>query len=110
MSSDKFSFSELNGKVRRGRRGRGRVRIGQVFHVVFQAIYWLLLVLIGGGFGLMFVLSQDLPDVKTLENYEPSLPTKVFDRNGELITQFRVERRTLRPMSAPPVRTPRAGR
>ncbi|MCP4228732.1 MAG: penicillin-binding protein, partial [bacterium] len=102
MSSDKFSFSELNRKVRRGRRGKGRLRLSQVFHVVFQAIYWLLLIFIGVGFGLMFVLSQDLPDVKTLEDYEPSLPTQVFDRNGELITQFRVERRTLRPMSAMP--------
>ena len=102
MSSDNFSFNELDKTVKRGRRGRRRVKAGQISHVIFQAIYWLVMVSIGLGFGLMFVLSRELPDVKALEDYEPSLPTQVFDRNGELITQFRVERRTLRPMSAMP--------
>lgn len=102
MAADKFSFSELDKSAKRGKRRLKRGRASQIFHVIFQAVYWLILASIGVGFGLMFVLSRDLPDVKALEDYEPSLPTLVFDRNGELITQFRVERRTLRPMSAMP--------
>ena len=102
MSADNFSFSELDKTVKRGKRGRRHAKTGRILNVIFQAIYWLVLVSIGAGFGLMFVLSRDLPDVKALEDYEPSLPTIVYDRNGEMITQFRVERRTLRPMSAMP--------
>jgi penicillin-binding protein 1A len=57
---------------------------------------------VGVGFGLMTVLSRGLPPVSGLETYEPALPSKIYDRNGALITQFQVERRYLRPYSAFP--------
>jgi len=50
----------------------------------------------------MTVLSRGLPPVSGLETYEPSLPTKIYDRRGKLITSFQVERRYLRPYSAFP--------
>jgi penicillin-binding protein 1A len=69
---------------------------------VFWFAYWGALVAVGAGFGLMTVLSRGLPPVSALEAYEPSLPTKIYDRHGVLITQFQVERRYLRPYAAFP--------
>jgi penicillin-binding protein 1A len=44
-----------------------------------------------------------LPSVAELENYQPSLVTKVFDRNGELIADFFIERRFLVPLKEIPL-------
>lgn len=51
--------------------------------------------LMGFGVGLIQVLSRNLPDIKQLERYEPSLPTKIYDCKGRLITQFYIEQRYL---------------
>jgi len=90
------------GRRRRVRRRFPEVRFGNVVKAVGQAVYWLILVGAGVTFGMINVLSQNLPDPATLEHYEPSLPTKVYDRNGELITQFQVERRYITPLSGFP--------
>ncbi|MBM3226761.1 MAG: hypothetical protein FJZ47_23605, partial [Candidatus Tectomicrobia bacterium] len=44
-------------------------------------------------------LAADLPQVSELENYQPSLVTKVYDRYGELIADFFIEKRILVPLS-----------
>jgi len=51
--------------------------------------------MLGAGIGFVQILSRDLPDVKQLDNYQPSLPTKIYDRNGTLITSFYIEQRYL---------------
>ncbi len=54
--------------------------------------------LIGAGVGGLFYYqrtARELPDVRLLRSYRPSLVTKVFDRNGELLKEFFVERRFL---------------
>jgi penicillin-binding protein 1A len=48
-------------------------------------------------------LAADLPDVAVLEQYQPSLVTKVYDRNGELIADFFIERRFLVPLEQIPL-------
>ncbi len=92
-------FPELN---RRRKRREKRSRASRVTRAVFWTCYWGGLVAVGVGFGLMTVLSRGLPPVSGLETYEPSLPTKIFDRDGRLITSFQVERRYLRPYNAFP--------
>jgi penicillin-binding protein 1A len=87
------------GRRRFVRRRFPRVRFWTVVKAVGQGVYWLILVGTGATFGMVNVLSQNLPDPASLEHYEPSLPTKVYDRNGELITQFQVERRYITPLS-----------
>jgi penicillin-binding protein 1A len=93
-------FPELN--RRRGRHVKKSPRVSRTTRTVFWIAYWGALFSVGVGFGLMTVLSRGLPPVSALETYEPSLPTKIYDRNGVLITQFQVERRYLRPFSAFP--------
>lgn len=43
--------------------------------------------------------SADLPAVSELENYQPSLITKVYDRDGGLIADFFIEKRILVPLA-----------
>ncbi|HUU57717.1 MAG TPA: transglycosylase domain-containing protein, partial [bacterium] len=93
-------FPELS--RRRGRRVKKSPRVSRVTRTAFWVVYWGALVLVGVAFGLMTVLSRGLPPVSALETYEPSLPTRIYDRNGVLITQFQVERRYLRPYAAFP--------
>lgn len=93
-------FPELNS--RRKRRVKKKSRVSRVTRTLFWTLYWGGLVAVGVGFGLMTVLSRGLPPVSGLETYEPALPTKIYDRNGVLITQFQVERRYLKPYNAFP--------
>jgi penicillin-binding protein 1A len=92
-------FPELS---RRRKRRVQRGRVSRATRVLFWTFYWGGLVAVGVGFGLMTVLSRGLPPVSGLETYEPALPTKIFDRDGRLITSFQVERRYLRPYNAFP--------
>ncbi|MGQ9707174.1 MAG: penicillin-binding protein 1A [bacterium] len=45
--------------------------------------------------GFIQILSYDLPDPSILENYQPSLPTNIYDRNNKLITSLYLERRII---------------
>ena len=96
----KEDFPELNRRRTRG--VKKKPRVSRVTRTLFWACYWSGLVAVGVGFGFMTVLSRGLPPVSGLETYEPSLPTKIYDRNGGLITSFQVERRYLKPYTAFP--------
>jgi len=96
---EKEYFPELG---RRRRAVRKTTGWGRYVRIGFRVLYWVGLVAVGMAFGLATVLSRGLPPVSGLENYEPALPTKIFDRNGRLITSFQVERRYLRPYHAFP--------
>ena len=66
-------------------------------------LYILILILIGL-LGLYFrqILSE-LPSPETLLDYTPTLSTKIYDVNNELITELFVERRTWVPLKSIPV-------
>jgi penicillin-binding protein 1A len=49
-----------------------------------------------------YLLTRDLPDVKELKTYTPSLITKVYADNGELIKEFFIEKRILVPFETIP--------
>ncbi len=44
-----------------------------------------------------------LPDIRTLETYTPPLTTRVYDRNGEVVAEFSIEKRTLLALSQIPL-------
>jgi len=46
---------------------------------------------------------EDLPSLSNLENFTPSVVTKIFDRNENLITELFIERRELVPLNEIPV-------
>lgn len=53
------------------------------------------LVLAFGAARTLYVYQQDLPSIEQIYNIEPDLPTKLYDRHGNLFKQFYRERRTL---------------
>ena len=63
---------------------------------MFLRFVWvcvLLLLLVIGGIagitgGALYSFYSELPDIDRLENFRPSLVTKVYDRNKEVIGEF----------------------
>ncbi|MGE3537625.1 MAG: penicillin-binding protein 1A [Candidatus Tectimicrobiota bacterium] len=62
-----------------------------------------LIALLVVGFVLYQKFAADLPQVSELENYQPSLITKVYDRYGEPIADFFIEKRILVPLNDIPL-------
>ncbi len=58
-------------------------------------LLFLIIVAIGSGIagGALYSFYTELPDINRLENFRPSLVTKVYDRNQELIGEFFIEKR-----------------
>ena len=53
--------------------------------------------------GFMRYILSGLPPVYEMEEYTPSLTTKVYDRNNELIHEFSIEKRNMVPLEEIPV-------
>ena len=52
--------------------------------------------ILGGALGgVLLIESVDLPQISQLERYRPMATTNIYDRNGELIGSFALERRTV---------------
>lgn len=62
-----------------------------------------LVVLILAVAGFMRYIFSGLPPVYEMEEYTPSLTTKVYDRNNELIHEFSIEKRMMVPLEEIPV-------
>lgn len=60
--------------------------------VYFLSFLFLLFLLFLSIFSYFFL--RDLPSINSLDEYTPSLTTYLYDINGEIITEFSVERRT----------------
>ena len=51
---------------------------------------------------ILWVFSNELPDYKFLKNYKPSVSSKVYSGNGELVSDFSQEKRIFVPYNAIP--------
>jgi penicillin-binding protein 1A len=78
-------------------------------HLLRSVVKWgvgfvfLVTVLTGGGLlGLYVYLSQDLPKINTLKDYQPATVTYVFSDDGRKIGEFYKERRIVIPLSEMP--------
>jgi penicillin-binding protein 1A len=63
------------------------------------------LAVLGIGVGALWafaILPGSLPSISSLESFQPSEGTKVYDDNDELVTEFHVERRIFTPLSQIP--------
>lgn len=52
----------------------------------------------GGAAATLWYFSQDLPSLEPLQNYQPSLVTRVYSDDRQIIGQFFIERRFLKPL------------
>jgi penicillin-binding protein, 1A family len=69
---------------------------------IFSFIGCALLFILTSACALYFILSE-MPPVYELEEYTPSLTSKLFDKNGKLIYEFSVEKRQMVPLEDIPV-------
>ncbi|HJT23159.1 MAG TPA: transglycosylase domain-containing protein, partial [bacterium] len=58
--------------------------------------------LAGIGIGFLYAQLQELPDIKLLQTTSPSQATRIYDVNGELVSQLWLEQRTLVPLKETP--------
>jgi len=61
------------------------------------------MLLSAGAAAYLRTLLTSLPSISALEDYTPSLVTKIYDCNGNLVTELFTERRTLTPLKDIPV-------
>lgn len=69
---------------------------------VFCLLCGLFLCILGGAVFMRYIFSG-IPPVYEMEEYTPSLTSKVFDRNGKLIHEFSIEKRSVVPLEEIPV-------
>jgi penicillin-binding protein 1A len=62
--------------------------------LLFPLLLVLIAALIGGSVGLIIYSFWDLPEVRSLEEYKPSITSKVYSDNNRLLAEFYVENRT----------------
>jgi len=60
--------------------------------VLLTGLFTLLLMLVGGGF-LYYILLKDMPAIAVLKDYRPSIASRVYADNNELIDEFYLEDR-----------------
>ena len=62
--------------------------------LLFYLLLTLTAVLIGGSVGFIVFSAWDLPEVKTLEEYKPSITSRVYSDSNKLLAEFFLENRT----------------
>src|SRR5580658_4396725 len=70
---------------------RGRKVVGRVAF----ALLLLGAIAIGGVAGLLFVYSSDLPQIRSLEDFQPDLVTELYADDGQIVGNFALQRRVL---------------
>ncbi len=69
---------------------------------LFCLLAALFISIIGSAVFLRYIISG-IPPVYEMEEYTPSLTSKVFDRNGQVIHEFSIEKRSMVPLEEIPV-------
>jgi penicillin-binding protein 1A len=68
------------------------------WHVALIVFVLSLMLAGGGAAATLWYFSQDLPSLEPLQNYQPSLVTRVYSDDRQIIGQFFIERRFLKPL------------
>src|SRR5262245_53929663 len=81
---------------------RGR-RVARGFVIAGAAVVVLLALGTGvSAFWVFTILPRSLPAVSGVERFDPSIGTKIYDDNDELLTEFHLERRIFMPLAQIP--------
>ncbi len=72
------------------------------WHFILLAVIVLGLLSAGGGVWILWSFSQDLPDLEAIGEHRPSLVTRVYADDRNVLGQFYIERRFLTPFAEIP--------
>src|SRR5688572_7966080 len=68
--------------------------VGLVRRASFIALF-IAAAVAGAATGVLFAFTGDLPQISALDDYAPSTITRLYDRNGSVIAEYAIERRTI---------------
>jgi len=91
------------GTLPRRTKRRGSV-IGRILKSIGVLVLFAILLFVGIVAGIIASYSRNLPDINRMADYQPSVSTRVFSRNGELLANLYHENRTRVPIDRIPVR------
>ena len=77
---------------------KARTPLSTILKIVF-ALAFAAMGILGG---ILYAQLQDLPDIANLNEFKPSEATRIYDINGELISQLWLEQRTIVPLERIP--------
>lgn len=69
---------------------------------IFLVMLFLYTVILGGTLGFMYYSLENLKGIRELEDYQPSIPTKLYDLNGKLISEYFIKQRKIIPIEQVP--------
>src|SRR5271170_4627469 len=72
-----------------------RLRGWKLIDRVALAFLLLCAIALGAGAGLLFVYASDLPELRALETYRPTVVTEIYADDGQLVGSFALQRRIL---------------
>src|SRR5580700_1147699 len=72
-----------------------RLRGWKLIDRVALAFLLLCSIALGAACGLLFVYASDLPEIRALETYRPTVVTEVYADDGQLVGSFALQRRIL---------------
>src|SRR3977135_1708917 len=72
-----------------------RLRGWKLIDRVALAFLLLCSIALGAGCGLLFVYASDLPEIRALETYRPTVVTEIYADDGQLVGSFALQRRIL---------------
>src|ERR1700759_5683215 len=72
-----------------------RLRGWKLIDRVALALLRLFSIAFGAGAGLLFVYASDLPELRALETYRPTVVTEIYADDGQLVGSFALQRRIL---------------
>ncbi len=74
----------------------------KTFNYAFKAFVLAIIIAMFLIFSAFWYFSHDLPDYKKLSNYEPSVLSRVYSENGQLIGEYALEKRMFIPFDSIP--------
>jgi penicillin-binding protein 1A len=72
-----------------------RLRGWKLIDRVALAFLLLCAIALGAACGLLFVYASDLPEIRALETYRPTVVTEIYADDGQLVGSFALQRRIL---------------
>ena len=74
----------------------------KIYKALFKTLTLIFLSIVFLLFSAFWYFSHDLPDFKKLAKYEPSVLSRVYDDNGQLIAEYAIEKRLFIPYESIP--------
>ncbi|MGE0473095.1 MAG: penicillin-binding protein 1A [Nitrospirales bacterium] len=81
---------------------RTRIKNWSWFRIISVTVFLSICLGIGGVGGILWIATRDLPTFESFQDYHPSLVSRVYADNGEIIGQFFIERRLYTPIDQIP--------